>query len=251
MKLSNLKSDPRVYLGLGIVGMLTGTVLASKATPKAVDILEKKKVVLKKKSKDEVTVIEAAKKTWKLYLPATLMCTASIACLIGSDVLHEKRNTALLAAYQLSSTALAEYKNSVIDTVGEKKEREIKDNLAQKQVSEQHNNKECVIETGRGNSLCYEPWCGRFFRTNIDDLRQAEVTINSRVLTDGYASMNDFTGEIGLKDNDVGNVIGWNSNDGLPFDKDLSFTSCLSPWDEACTVISYDIDPYNGYDCPF
>lgn len=169
MKLSDLKSDPRVYLGLGIVGMLTGTVLASKATPKAVDILEKKKVVLKKKSKDEVTVIEAAKKTWKLYLPATLMCTASIACLIGSDVLHEKRNTALLAAYQLSSTALAEYKNSVIDTVGEKKEREIKDNLAQKQVSEQHNNKECDLlplkEVARLINLNPE-------RLNIKDLKK-------------------------------------------------------------------------------
>ena len=117
------KHSPEILTGLGIAGMVTTTVLAVRATPKAIQLIEKKKEELDLKPEDKLTVVETVKATWKPYIPAAVTGTASVACLVGASSVNLRRNAALAAAYHLSETALTEYREQVIETIGKNKEK--------------------------------------------------------------------------------------------------------------------------------
>ena len=75
------KRSPEILIGIGIAGMVTTTVLAVKATPKALELINDKKDELEV---EKLTPIETVKATWKCYVPAAVSGAVSIACLLGS-----------------------------------------------------------------------------------------------------------------------------------------------------------------------
>ena len=121
VKAGTIKHSPEILTGVGIAGMITTTVPAVKATPKALDLI----AIAEDEKNDTLTKVEVVKTAWKPYIPAAVTCAASITCLIGASAVNAKRNAALATAYELSKTALTEYKEKVIETVGAKKEEVI------------------------------------------------------------------------------------------------------------------------------
>ena len=97
--------NPEILVGLGVAGMMTSTVLAVKATPKALDIMEDKKADL---GVTYLTRKEIAQATWKLYAPSIGVGLASAACIILGTSKSIKRNTALATVYALSESTLRE-----------------------------------------------------------------------------------------------------------------------------------------------
>ena len=79
MKTAISKHSPEILIGFGIAGMLSSTVLAVTATPKAMKLIEEKK---HEKGVDKLTVKETVKVAWKCYIPAATTAAASTACLI-------------------------------------------------------------------------------------------------------------------------------------------------------------------------
>ena len=75
------KHSPEILTGVGIAGMIAGTVLAVKQTPKALELMGEKKEEL---GEEKLTVIEVVKTTWKCFLPIVVIDTISIICLIGA-----------------------------------------------------------------------------------------------------------------------------------------------------------------------
>ena len=127
------KHSPEILTGVGIAGMIAGTVLAVKQTPKALELMGEKKEEL---GEEKLTVIEVVKTTWRCFLPIVVIDTISIICLIGADSVNLKRNTALMTTYALSETALKEYKDKAIEIVGEEKNKEIIDAVAKDKISQ-------------------------------------------------------------------------------------------------------------------
>ena len=123
------KHSPEILTGLGIAGMITTTVLAVKATPKALRLIDDRKDELGMYYDEKLPVIETVKAAWKPYIPVVVTGGVSIACLVGASSVNLRRNTALAAAYHLSETALSEYKEKVIETIGEHKEKNIRDKI--------------------------------------------------------------------------------------------------------------------------
>ena len=151
------KRSPEILTGLGIAGMISTTVLAVQATPKALDLIaraEDKK--FDNGHGNKLTVSEKMKVAWKPYIPAAITGIGSISCIIGASSVHAKRNAAIAAAYNLSQTALTEYKEKVVETIGEKKEQAIKDKISKDKIKKDPVSKSEVIVTGKGNTLCYE-----------------------------------------------------------------------------------------------
>ena len=144
------RHSPEILTGLGIAGMLTSTVLAVRATPKAVLLLEYEKSELET---DKLSGVEVVKTTWKCYIPSAILATTSTACLIGASAVNSKRNAALATAYQLSQTALTEYKEKVVETIGEKKEQSIRDKVAKERVEKNSVKNSGVILTNKGDTL--------------------------------------------------------------------------------------------------
>ena len=87
IKRSASKRSPEILIGLGIAGMLTTTVLAVKATPKAIKLKE----LEENEKQDYLTKTEVVKATWKCYIPAAVTCTVSVACIVGASSIHNKR----------------------------------------------------------------------------------------------------------------------------------------------------------------
>jgi hypothetical protein len=237
------KHSPEILTGLGIAGMVTTTVLAVKATPKALNLIERKKEDLELTTDDKLTVVETVKAAWKPYIPAAVTGTLSVSCLIGASSVNMRRNAALAAAYHLSETALTEYKEQVIETIGKGKEKKVRDNVDKARVEKNPPNDNNIILTGDGDTLCFDYHSGQYFKTSIDKLRKVENELNSRLLREDYISLNDFYDEIGLPFTQIGSDLGWHVEKGLI---EFSFGSTLYK-DKPCLVLNYNIAPQHGY----
>lgn len=206
------KHRPAILMGIGITGMVTTTILAVRATPKAIIAIEDEKIEL---DKDKLTPIEAAKVCWKYYIPATATMLAATTCLIFSHTESTRRATAMAAAYQLSEAALNEYKDAVIETIGEKKEKAVRSKMTENSLKKNPVDEEFVHNTGYGNTLCHDAVFGSYFRSSHTAVERAIVEINRRIVSgDMYASLNDFYDELGIPHIDIGDYVGWNLDDG-------------------------------------
>ena len=206
-----VKHSPEILTGIGIAGMVTSTVLAVKATPKAVRLMEEAK---HEQEVEKLTPIETVKATWKCYIPAAVSGIGGAACIIGAQTVNMKRSAALLAAYKLSETALVEYKDQVVEVLGEAKEKVIQEKVAEKQVEKSPVAEREIIRTKRGNTRCYDPLSDRYFYSDLELIRRAENTVNEHLLHSicGDATVNDFYDELDLPHTDLGDNMGWTTD---------------------------------------
>lgn len=235
------KHSPEILVGAGIVGMVTTVVLAVKATPKAVILMEEKK---KEEQVEKLTPVETIKATWKCYIPTVAMGALSTACIVGASTVNMKRNAALATAYTSTAAALKEYQEKVIDTIGEKKEKAIKDAIARDKIEKNPVRNNEIIYTGKGETLCYDAHGGRYFKSDIDKIRKAVNELNRTMTYDHYVSLNDFYYELGLKTTTGGEDLGWNLDNGLI---EVHFSSQLTEDGDPCLVIDYSVAPRYDY----
>ncbi len=234
-----VKHSPEILTGLGIAGMLTTTVLAVKATPRALRLIELKK---EEEQTDTLTVKETVQAAWSCYIPAAVTATTSVACLIGASSVHLRRNAALATAYKLSETAFAEYREKTIEAIGDRKEMAIRDRIDKKHIDENPVSKTEVFITEKGNSLCYDHWSGRYFRSDVDHINRAINEINRQMLVsmDGFVSLNDLYDELGLSHTPLGESFGWRIDNGLI---EPRLGSQIADDGTPCIVLDYNIAP--------
>lgn len=231
--------SPEILIGFGLAGMLTSTVLAAKATPKALKILEDEEPYSGRLSK-----VDKVKLTWKCYAPAAVGYCVSAACIIGANSVNVKRNAVLAGAYKLSETALLEYRDKVTEVLGEEKEKEIRDSIAEDRVNKAERKGEVII-AGKGDTLCYDMHSGRYFKSNMDEIKRKLNEINYKLMQDNILSVNDFYDQIGLDPISTGYDFGWLVDDGLIR---LYFTSTLTEDGQPCLAVHFDNMPRMGYD---
>lgn len=249
------KHSPEILTGIGIAGMLSTTVLAVRATPKALMLIEEKKrekkfTVIKDGGDPDLTKLEIVKTAWKPYIPAAVTGVASIACLVGASSVNARRNAALAAAYALSETTLADYKEKVVETIGEKKAQEVKDAIAKDKIENDPVTRKEIIATDKGETLCYDALSGRYFKSDIEYIRRAVNNLNERLLFDTHISLNEYYDEIGLEEIfPMGENLGWtvdpdSANKGLI---ELDFSSQLAEG-TPCLVVGFSNAPRYDYE---
>lgn len=239
------KHGPAILTGVGIAGMITTTVLAVKATPKA---LEKIEVAKREEKKEKLTPVETVKVAWKPYIPAAITCVASTACLIGANTVNAKRNAALATALKLSETAYNEYRDKVVEEVGEEKEKVIREKANEERIKQQlvfH--EEGVVHTGNGNTLFYEPISKTVFRSSRNSIEKSINDLNWKMTygNEPYISLEDFLDALKLPSYALGNELGWSTVKGLI---DVTFTPATTDVGEPCLSIEYLIPPEWDFD---
>ena len=235
------KHSPEILTGIGITGMCTSTVLAVKATPKALRLIDN----AEKDKGDKLTVVETVKVAWKPYIPSTAIGVASISCIIGASAVNTKRNAALATAYAISERTFVKYKDKVIDTIGEKKEREIREKIAQDDINQNPVSDNQVIITSKGNTLFRESITGRYFRSDWDKIQKIVNELNRNMLQENHISLSQFYYEIGLEPTTNSDYIGWNVDKGLI---EICPHATIAENNEPCIVIDYDIMPFYEFD---
>lgn len=222
------KKSPEILTGLGIAGMITTVVLAVKATPKALDLIdeevEKQNSKLSQEAYDsgqstanqinKLKPVETVKVAWKPYIPALLLGSASVGCLIGANTVSARRHAALYSAYELSKTAYNELNEKVTEVVGEKKVTEIKQKLAEDKVNKVSpegtiEKKSNVVIAGDGDTWFIDAMSNQPFLSSKNKLDAAANELNRKMRSDMYVSLSQFYDEIGIEHTGTSDYIGW------------------------------------------
>lgn len=236
-----VKHSPEILTGIGIAGMVTTTIMAVKATPKALELIQDAKY----EKGEELTAVEKTKACWKCYIPAVTTGIVSSACIIGAHSVNMKRNAALATAYSLSETALKEYQEKVVETIGEKKEEVIRDKVAKEHIDKNPVRNSEVFITEKGSTLFYDPISGRYFESDIEKIKRIVNELNAQMINEMYIPLNDLYYEIGLKTTDMGDEIGWNLNrDGLI---EVKYSAQKAEDERPCLVMEYRVGPRYDY----
>lgn len=235
------KHSPEILLTLGIAGCISSTILAVKATPKALMLIEEEKIERRRNDEDDnLKPIEVVKAAWKPYIPAVVTGATSIACLVGSHSIHSRRNAAIATAYKLTETAFHEYRDAVVEQIGEKKEQIVQDKIAEKKIRENPVENKEVIITGSGDVLFYDTISSRYFTNTLEGVRKVINDMNAQLLSQDYISLNEFYYDLGLDSTAMGDELGWNTLYGL---MDISFSSQITKDGRPAIVLNYRVAP--------
>lgn len=243
------KNSPSILTGLGVAGVFATAVMAVKATPKALILLDEEKYNREKEydtlgESEPISAKDAIALTWKCYLPATIMGAVTIACIIGANKINLRRNAVLASLYSLSESALKEYQAKVVETIGKNKERKIKDDMAHDKILNNPANDREIIITGNGDTLCYDAMSGRYFKSDIEEIRRALNKLSRDMMTEMNITLNEVYNELGLKSTKLGEMVGWNIDDGLI---DPEFSSQLTENGVPCLVLDFSESPRYFY----
>nr|DAD58013.1 MAG TPA: hypothetical protein [Caudoviricetes sp.] len=238
------KHSPEIMVVAGVVGVVTSTVMACKATTKVNDILEetKKQVddvhnVLESESvpAEEYTSDDAKKdlaiiytqtgvKLIKLYGPAVLVGALSITGILASHRILKKRNVALTAAYATIDRSFKEYRGRVVERFGKELDRELRYNIKAQEIKEvtvDKDGKETVEKKTVGvvdpnmysdYARIFDEYCSGWTKDpeyNLMFLKSQQNYANDKLKAQGYLFLNDVYYMLGIPRTKAGQIVGW------------------------------------------
>ena len=242
------KHSPEILIGVGIISGIGATVLACKATLKVDDILDEAKTKLEdvkevlenkstiKTNDKEVSVVYSQKdaardktliyfqtsgKLFKLYSPALGLGMLSITSILAAYNVLNKRNMALVAAYNLIEKSYSEYRKRVVEQFGEEVDRQLRHNITNKKIAVEDDKKEKVEVVEDPNEFSDY---ARFFDEsnvhwqdemlqNLTFLKAQQQFANDMLHSRGHLFLNEVYDMIGIPRCPAGAVVGW-INDG-------------------------------------
>jgi hypothetical protein len=236
-----------ILTGMGVAGTISTAVLTGRATVKATRMIDWADSEYKKdseRSKEDLDLKDKVKLVWKLYIPPVTTGVLTITSIVMANRLATKQASALAAACSLTERALSEYREKVIEKIGENKESDIRDSMVQARMSKNPVNTREVILAGTGEVLCYDTLSGRYFQSSIEEIKRAENEINYKVVNYMHASLSEFYDLLGLPATGFSDTMG--------FDLDhrciIRFTTEMSTDGRPAVAIDYVHMPVAGYD---
>lgn len=187
---------------MGGVGVVATTVVAIKATPKAVKLLEQAET----EKETPLTVLEKIRVAGPIYIPTVLIGVSTIACVFGANVLNKRQQASLLSAYALLDNSYKEYKKKVAELYGDDANKQVSDALAKDTYNDSD------IEYEDNKLLFYDEYSMQYFNATMEDVLNAEYTINRDLSYHGYIQLNELYDLLKLPRTDFGEVLGWSSN---------------------------------------
>ena len=234
-------NSPSILTAIGVVGTISTAYLTGKASFKAVRVLDVAARDLERRNDPPLSRREEVEVVWKFYIPAIGTGAMTIACIVCANRIGNRRAAAMAAAYSLSEKAFAEYKEKVVEKIGENKERAVRDELAQDRVN--RTPKTEVIISGGGEVLCYDEYSGRYFESSMEEIKKAQNDTNYRIINDGFASLGDFYERLGLPSTKYSEEVGWNTDHPL----EITFSTTMSDDQKPCLAMDYRTVPTRGY----
>lgn len=241
------KHAPEILTALGIAGFTTAAVMAVRVTPKARDQVMSDSRKNHDGDPHAYSKKEMVASAWKYYAPAFGMGVTSAACMIFATSTNLRRNAALAAAYSISENALRDYQAKTLEMVGEEKEHEIRESIMKDRIEKNPIPTSSIIITGKGKTLCYDPWSDRVFESDPDQIIKVANGLSRELLDSGYVSLNDFYYELGLSGTRAGDKLGWRVESGRSLIDPL-FSGQLTADQRPCLAIDFTIQPSYGFD---
>lgn len=232
-------SSPKLLFVGGVVGMVGSTVLACRATLKLEETLERTQSDLHAaqstrrlhedrysqqdlKKDTAIILLRGSADVAKLYAPAVILGSVSIACLTKSHNLLQERNAALAAAYAAVDKAFDTYRQRVIEKYGEDDDRAFRYGAQEVEVIDEETGKVVTkVRVGDDTPSMY----ARFFdqlspewnkepEYNLVFLRCQQNWFNDLLKTRGHVFLNEVYDALGISRTKAGSVVGWVISEG-------------------------------------
>ena len=280
------KYSPEILMGVGIIGVITSTVMACKATLKVDEVLHDTRGKLnrikdageteetvageayskKDYQKDmTITYVQTGVEFIKLYGPAVTLGVASIACILGAHNIMQKRNVALVAAYKAVEQSFNYYRKRVVEEFGEDKDRQFKYGLREETITvieeDADGKKKKVKKTIEVVDVNGCSQYARFFdeasiqwcktpEHNLVFLRCQQNYMNDLLHARGHLFLNEVYDELGIPRSSAGALVGWVMDQGDNFVDFGMYNSNTTGYgnDHHCDTINEERrDFINGY----
>lgn len=241
-----VKHGSTILTMLAVGGVIATAILSSMARPKADDAIEKaegekadKEIQEAEKAGKDVdlsqvgklTFFEKVKASWKCYILTTIMGVLTVACIVGGHVISLRKIGDLAATcnvLQMANDRYERYAKEVKEELGEEKEAELRKKADEKASKECANYIEDIVDvhnadvilTGDGNTLIWDPYAGRYFRSSKPALEMAAARTNQKAMQSRFpkATMEDLYMEAHIPTDKIpkmANALIWNVEESL------------------------------------
>jgi len=236
---------PALLTTVGVVGTITTAYLTGVASFHAARIIDEEQFQIDHDGARvrpyTLTLKDKAILVWPEFIPAVGTACLTVGAIIAANRVSSRRAAALASAYSLSERALEQYKQKVVQHMGEKKERVIRDEIAQDNFDACMSDKNEIIIAGDGEVLMHDAYSDRYFKFTVEGLKKAvNDTVYQILKVDGFASVNDFYARTPLAGTQAGDFMGW--KDDRPMD--IQITTVMTP--DQRPAVSFTFHPFPG-----
>lgn len=230
------KHSPALLFAGGVAGVVATVVMASRATLKMNEVLEEHEknlahideaaaidekygADLQLQKKDKVAVfVKTSLNVARLYGPAVIVGTASIAALTGSHVILTNRVSGLTAAYATLDRAFRSYRKRVVTEYGKDKDdelffgTEITETEVEGPEGVKKTKKVKSLLGPNGYAVCFDesnPNWKRGPGYNVVFIRGIQNMANDILNAKGYLFLNDVYEMLGFERTPAGQRVGW------------------------------------------
>lgn len=201
-KLFLKRNGATILTCVGSVGVVATSVMAVKATPKAITLLEK----AKEEKGEDLTLVDKVRVAGPVYIPAAVVGTSTIACIFGANILNKRHQASLMSAYALLDKSFKEYKAKVKELYGHEADQKVREEIAKDKYEEG------MYPLEDNKVLFYDEYSERYFESTMEDVLKAEYRLNRDFQYHGIAVINEFYDLLKLPKTDFGEYLGWSVN---------------------------------------
>lgn len=236
------KNTSTILTCIGGVGVIATTVLAVKATPKALELIKE----AEEEKGEKLTVIETVSVAGKVYIPAAITGASTVACIFGANVLNKRKQASLMSSYALIDSAFKDYKNKVEELYGKGTNDIVKYEIAKDQYEEED------VDIEDDKQLFYDEYSRRYFQSTIEDVQRAEYRLNRDINMRGWFELNEFYELLDIPPLKGGEGLGWSEGGNLDryWQGWVDFTHKKVEMDDGleCYIVTFFQEPYHEYD---
>lgn len=252
------KNSSTILTVVGAAGVVATAVLAVKATPKAMELVEeeihRQNVELFENDVDKeltdfaqivkLKPIEVVKVAWKPYVPAIITGVSTIACIFGANVLNKRQQAALMSAYAVLDSSYREYREHAKALNENNSDIDVK-----REIIKTKFDSDTVLDEDK--ELFFDYQSMRWFESTFEEVKRAEYVFNQNFAMSGYACVNDFYELIGLEPVEYGYQLGWSTvlNDDVYGESGLEFIYEKTELEDGmeCWIITMPCSPTVDY----
>lgn len=236
------KHSPTILTCVGAVGAVATTVMAVKATPKALSLLEQ----AKEEKGEDLTKLEVVKVAGPAYISTAILGVTTVACIFGANALNKKQQASIMSAYALLDASYKEYKAKVKEVYGDEADTKVKEAIAQDYYEGRY------IQPEGDKKLFFDSFSMRYFESTIEDVQRAEYKINRDFEMKDACSVNEFYELLGLEPVENGDRYGWSTDACFEMygNSWIDFDHHLTTLDDGleCYILSMPFEPVYNFD---
>ena len=192
-----------ILTGLGVVGVATTAVLAAKATPKALELLQEKDEYKQEAYGEPLTKFEKVLAMAPAYIPAVLTGLATVSCIVGMNRVSYTKQASLISAYTYLNSSYEEYRRKVKEVFGEEGEAKVRAELGREiELYEKYGS----LHEPR---LFYDEISNRYFEMSMYEMKEAEYNMNRMFNFLGALKLNEVYEFFNLGPTEYGESVGW------------------------------------------